>query len=663
MKKRKISFILILIIITLSTPISVRADNINPKVKTIKIAGDYNYPPYEYFDKNGVYKGFNVDIMRAISIEMGLDIELIPMPWQKAIEALEKGEVDAVQGMTKSSERGKNFSFTKKLVTNSQVIFVKSDTNYIFELKDLSGIKVSIQKGDISEELIKTIPNVEIITSENQEMAIDSLITGKVDAFVGNYLTGIYYLQRKNLSGQIKTVGEPMFTTDYCSAVLKEDYETLVILNNGIDKIKANGTYEKIYNKWFGELFIDKSLYFKKLLFVSLFIIVTTLFIIMLIAYLNRKLKIVVKNRTKEIEGINIELQERQHDLIKSNKFMEEMLNGIVDGIVTFDFEGNLLTANPAARDILGCSLESGTNWESLSIFKYLNTENLVTSLNSGVIRKNIDISGTNNNIIQNITCIIIPINLADENIGDFMLLLHDYSSEKKMQDIINSNEKMQTIGKLAAGIAHEIRNPLTSIKAFVELIPYKIENEIFRNELIKVLPSEIHRINNLVTSLLDFAKPRNAVPQIIKMRDIIAEIHTFMKVSLGKKNIKFSTYLDYEFVFADVQQLKQILINTILNSIDSIENGGKIDIFSSLKDNLTEIKVSDSGCGIPEESMNKIFDPFYTLKSNGYGLGLPNILQLLKENNGNAKIESTQGIGTTVFIYLPSAQKEEKFQ
>jgi polar amino acid transport system substrate-binding protein len=287
--------------------------------------------------------------------------------------------------------------------------------------------------------------------------------------------------------------------------------------------------------------------------------------------------------------------------------------------------------------------------------------ENLRTSLNGEVIRKNIDISDTNNSTVQNITCNIIPINLADKNYGDFMLLLHDYSREKKMQDIINSNEKMKTVGKLAAGIAHEIRNPLTSIKAFVELIPYKIENVNFRNELIEVLPSEIQRINNLVTSLLDFAKPRNAVPQIIKIKYIIDEIHTFIKVSLDKKNIKFATYLDYEFVFADVQQLKQILINTILNSIDAIENGGKIEIISSIKNNLTEIEVTDNGCGIPEKSLHKIFDPFYSLKSNGYGLGLPNILQLLKENNGSTKIESTQGVGTTVFIYLPSAQREDE--
>ena len=189
--------------------------------EVLRIAGDNNYPPYEFIDKDGNYRGFNVDMMRAIAIELGIDIELIPMSWQEAMEALEKGEVDAVQGMTKSSIREEKFEFSSPLVTNSQAIFVLKDTNYISSLKDLEGKKVSFQRADVSYELAQDIRGIKPIIMINQEEAIDLLLQGEVDAFIGNRLTGIYYLQREENFDKIKIVGEPMHITEYCTSVQK----------------------------------------------------------------------------------------------------------------------------------------------------------------------------------------------------------------------------------------------------------------------------------------------------------------------------------------------------------------------------------------------------------------------------------------------------------
>lgn len=190
--KRILSILTIIIILFTSS--SSRA---NAHKRVIKIGGDNNYPPYEFTDEDGNFRGFNVDMMRAIGIELGLEIELIPMSWQEAMEALERGEVDAIQGMTKSKIREEKFDFTLPLVTNSQAIFVLKDTNYISSIEDLKGRKASFQEGDISYELSLEVKNIIHYIRTNQEEAIDLLLDGQVDAFIGNRLTGIYYLQKK----------------------------------------------------------------------------------------------------------------------------------------------------------------------------------------------------------------------------------------------------------------------------------------------------------------------------------------------------------------------------------------------------------------------------------------------------------------------------------
>lgn len=110
----------------------------NSEIMTITVGGDNNFPPYEYIDENGQYKGFNVDIMNAIAIEMGLQIEFVPLPWNEAIEALNNGQVDALQGMTYNDERSKLYDFTDTLVNNTQCIFVLKDNYYVHSLDDLS---------------------------------------------------------------------------------------------------------------------------------------------------------------------------------------------------------------------------------------------------------------------------------------------------------------------------------------------------------------------------------------------------------------------------------------------------------------------------------------------------------------------------------------------
>ena len=317
--KRKVAICLLLIIVFSFIILNENPEKVlTEDLITIRVAGDNNYPPYEYVDEYGTYKGFNVDIMNAISIELGLDIDLVPMEWNDAVEALERKEVDLIQGIYRTEEREEKFLFADPIVVSSQAIFVMKNTNIIAEIEDLSGVRVAFQEGDINQEIINNIPDIILIPKKNQIEAMEALLNGEADACVCNKLTSIYYLQKFKKSHLVKIVGEPIEDTEYGPATYYGNEELIMLINQGLRKIKSNGIYDKIYKKWFGEELIYKDdiieSYIKEVsIIASIIAAVILLFIIW-----NKKLRAEVDKRTRELRLANEDLimhQKKIHNL------------------------------------------------------------------------------------------------------------------------------------------------------------------------------------------------------------------------------------------------------------------------------------------------------------------------------------------------------------
>ncbi len=188
--------------------------------KVIKVAGDNNFPPFEYLSSTGVYTGFNVDVIQAVSLETGLNIEYYPMPWSDALQALREGRVDMVQGMKYSLARSEVYAFTEPYFTSSQGIFVLKDNVSIHTISDLEQRSLVVQKGDIAYDVVGYLNRAKIIQAENQEQAMQLLLDGTVDAFLGNRMTGQYILQKMNRYDEVKIVGTPIEPTDYAMVVM-----------------------------------------------------------------------------------------------------------------------------------------------------------------------------------------------------------------------------------------------------------------------------------------------------------------------------------------------------------------------------------------------------------------------------------------------------------
>jgi signal transduction histidine kinase len=217
-------------------------------------------------------------------------------------------------------------------------------------------------------------------------------------------------------------------------------------------------------------------------------------------------------------------------------------------------------------------------------------------------------------------------------------------------------SEKMRTIATLASGVAHEIRNPLTALKTFVEYFPKKKNDPEFIAKFEKIAGSEICRIESILNDLLAFAKPSPLTLTDTNIKCSLEHALNLTTNQLSKNNVEVKTKLsdDIPTIKADSNKLLQVFINLIINANDAMQNGGTLTITASC-DELISISISDTGCGIEPKDLAKIFDPFFSTKEKGTGLGLAIVKGIIEDHGGKIAVKSAKGHGTTFTISLPT--------
>ncbi|MBM4764447.1 PAS domain S-box protein [Bacillus sp. B15-48] len=246
------------------------------------------------------------------------------------------------------------------------------------------------------------------------------------------------------------------------------------------------------------------------------------------------------------------------------------------------------------------------------------------------------------------------------ENSSAIHLIVRDIDKRRKAENFLLQSEKLLVAGQLAAGIAHEVRNPLTAIKGFLQLTEGNFkENRTY----FEIINDEINRIEAILTELLTLAKPKDMNFQQNNITNLIDEVTTLLDTEALMNNVEINTIIQPEIppIYCDTNQLKQVFINFIKNSIEAMPNGGLITIHME-RHNCEQIKLlfSDTGCGIPESLLNRIEEPFFTTKEKGTGLGLMISKQIIERHNGRIKYYSSKE-GTTIELLLPISKTEQK--
>jgi two-component system sensor histidine kinase HydH len=254
---------------------------------------------------------------------------------------------------------------------------------------------------------------------------------------------------------------------------------------------------------------------------------------------------------------------------------------------------------------------------------------------------------------------------LKDENdifLGH-VLLLKDLTEVRALRREVARSQRLASVGRLAAGVAHEIRNPLSSIKGFATYFKERYPDRPQDQQTADIMIQEVDRLNRVVGQLLEFARPISIEPKAISLEALLNDAVRLIEERAAGKNIivKARNSAQIDTVWGDPDRINQILLNLFLNAIDAMENGGELNV-EILSDDRREIciAVSDTGCGISPQHLSRVFDPYFTTKSSGTGLGLAIAHNIAEAMGGRINVESTPNRGTTFSVILPNSKQGE---
>jgi PAS domain S-box-containing protein len=371
-----------------------------------------------------------------------------------------------------------------------------------------------------------------------------------------------------------------------------------------------------------------------------------------------------IEEKVAEKEEI---IQHLTRELVDVKNFTESIIQSIGSGIIITEMNDTITYLNKAGERILGYTVEELVG-QPFSIFSlrekqsaapsFLNNPDDVDTRKEGWMRRKdhseFPVGFTINSHLS----------IRGERIGK-IVVFRDLTNIYKIQEEILRMDRLVSLGKLASGIAHELRNPLAGIKTTAQALGEEMSGDDSRREYLHRITKEIDRLKDLLKTFFSFAKPQNLTLVHCHIKDIINEIIPFLIKEIADKGIRFveSYHPQLPRIKVDKTQMHQVFLNLFLNAIQAMPTGGELKIQASpmispsmqgAKQNFVKVVISDTGRGIPSQIVHKIFDPFFTTKPKGIGLGLSITYQIIKKHGGTIKVESQWEKGSSFIINLP---------
>lgn len=645
-------------------------DNNNP-TNIIRIGFDPNLPPYQFLE-DGKYKGFNIDLMNKIAKENYIELVMIPMPINECLQKFKSQEIDMIMGIRYMSDLDEVMDVSDSLVQSTISITMLSEkVDRIQNILNVEPVVIAVERGSVEYELVKNIKKANYNVAFNQESVIELLLMRRADMMIGVRHVVEYILDKNNLTDKYTISNSYETPVNYYLGLQKENSGLLNIINLELRKLKMNGEYEEIYNRWINDKNIENQKRFERNLWIMSLIVLVAFLVLIAVAYINIKLQHKVDEKTKELSNSNSELQKKILEIRNSNELKNLISESSPRSIVIFDNEGKISTMNENCIKICGCT--HAPIGESVYKFTPINMmleNNIERVLNYGesYMGKEMEYNTREKNWI--FRYVIYPLNDYEKKTRGAIITIEDVTDEKIFMAQAAEKEKNRALIQMISGIAHEIRNPLTSIKAYVELLPRKKDNIEFQKQIASVVPREVERVNTLIENLINYARPRTRNIERVKVIDVIESCVLLSNPIASSNNIDLKTNVDYNlYMRVDKNQINQVLLNLLLNAIDAIseirefhfEENYKININAWFLDNKVFISVEDNGIGMTPQELKNVYELFYTTKVKGSGIGLPLSKQIVEDNGGQIAIDSEKYKGTKIIITFKGDYNEKE--
>jgi two-component system sensor histidine kinase PilS (NtrC family) len=362
-----------------------------------------------------------------------------------------------------------------------------------------------------------------------------------------------------------------------------------------------------------------------------------------LTAYLSGYLSSRLEKTTQKLEKKDLDLRDLEF-------FSREVVESLPSGLFTTNISGNVLIFNRAAERITGIRKGSiiGQRIDSvLPFFKFPFSEGRKEDI--------IIVEGVQKIIGLGIS----TLRGIDESTKGFIVIFQDLTQLKRLETEMKQKEKWAAIGELSSNIAHEIRNPLASLKGSIEMLKEDSVSKNYKKRLMEIALNEMERLDRIITDFLTYSRPTPPEFKRFELHGMLDETIELLK-NVEQNNISINKkYTGRLEVDADPQKMRQVFWNLGINSIEAMPEGGELIISTRNMDRYVEIIFKDFGAGIDEKNIEKIFYPFFTTKENGTGLGLAIAYRIIEEHNGRINVNSSPGVGTTFEIILPKTDEK----
>jgi PAS domain S-box-containing protein len=346
--------------------------------------------------------------------------------------------------------------------------------------------------------------------------------------------------------------------------------------------------------------------------------------------------------------------------------YTDNILRSIAAGVLTLDKDGKILTWNKAAEDIVGIPAEAVIGRHFSKVVQDLEVTDTdkqrLLSLVKNVFETGEKYLGYKKEFHtkdKDVRYINMNISQLRDHTGEVLgvvMIFEDVTKGVQLEAEMRRISELAAIGQLAASIAHELRNPLSSIKGAAQYLRNEYSDHKAICEFLDIIVDEVNALNKVTTEFLDFARPAKLTLRETDINDILFRTVQFMQLEISKQHVSVEQHFAYDLprIMVDEKQIEQVFRNLILNSIQAMPNGGKLTISTHAAGDGVNIKVSDTGIGIPEDQLEQIFVPFFTTKTKGTGLGLSIVQKIIDNHGGRIRVESKVGEGTTFEIFLP---------
>lgn len=595
-------------------------------------ASDDNAPPLRFYDReNDQYRGIVIDYLQALAIELQTEIVFKPMVWKEALNALSAGETD-ICDMYPSEERSKVYLFSDPVYYQRGVILVAKDNQTIKRISDLAGKRVALQSGDYVHEFLENnIEDIDYVFGKDYEANLAKLVSGKVDAIVGDEPVISYFLNQYRLSADYRIVDEPLYELPSVFSLHKEDKRMQEIINKGIHALNKTDIMSKIQQKWFGistPIGTDQNV--PKITFFVVASSFTAAMIFMLIIMWNLELKKAVDEQTKA-------LQESRNNL-------QTIIDGINQMIVVFSEKGQILSANKLFYKFF--ELSSANEFAHSYPGLY---DRLTKMVNAD--EKDFDY------LVRGRTCQLSSYKIHYDNQQNFsyLMMIEDITDKKISEARMLQENKMAAVGQLATGVAHEIRNPLGLIRNYAFVVKKSPNNQHNIQQAIEVIEDSVDKASMIIDNLLNFSRLSNEVVVRVALKPFLEKLIELSEKRLSKNRVICNLILEDLVMDVKEESLKHILINLINNAADAMPHGGNLTIWLYKKGTQARMHIIDTGKGMTKETLSRLYEPFFTTKpvGQGTGLGLYIVFNEIEKMNGKINVISKAGKGTTFKIQL----------